>query len=213
MESWSTLSPSSHAISDCDIDAAGTPNLLQPHVSTFPTLEANPDDVNALARKRDQDDDEAQGIKCRKASVTKRQRSAPKSSSNARRRRTEIRRPRDPKFTCESIVSGEKCGKKFTRERDFEVHFRTHGKALHICECRWSYSRKDNLKKHLASPKHKQKMAEIQAKKEQQLALAALSLTLTPTFSMPSSSPSWSSSESFPSPHLDGDYQMEFSSF
>ncbi|KAK6530409.1 hypothetical protein TWF694_003764 [Orbilia ellipsospora] len=195
------------------MDAAGEPNPLSQD-SDVAIAEEDLDDVNVLARKRDLDDDVAQNIKCRKASVTSRQRSAVDGSSSARRRMTTIKRPRDAKFICEKRVSGKKCGRKFTQKREFEVHFRTHGKALYVCECKGSYARKDNMKKHLKSEKHRRKMAELEAEAqaERQLAISALSLSFTPV-SISSSSPSWSSSESFSSAHLDVDYQAEFPSF
>ncbi|EPS45719.1 hypothetical protein H072_258 [Dactylellina haptotyla CBS 200.50] len=170
-------------------DAPGSPVSLEPSPSpsdvsqTVETSPRTPKDVNRFAREQKEND--YKGYRWRQASRSslKRKRENSEESEEpapARKPKTEIKRPREAKYICPY----DDCPKRFTQERRFQVHFRTHGKPLFICKpCGKALSRQDNYQTHLKSSIHKKKMAAYEAK------ASTSSTVTTPDFSGESPSP------------------------
>ena len=149
-------------------------------------------DLNLLAKQRFKEDDSERGIKFRKTSKNPRSRARPSGEARPKRK-TAIRRPREPRYPC--VHPG--CNEKFTQKRKFEMHCRTHGKPLFVCNCGKALTRDDNFQVHLRSPIHRRKMAKLLATQSQ--TPSPLITTLDPL----AASTSTSSPSSSTSPCLD----------
>ncbi|KAK6530662.1 hypothetical protein TWF281_007501 [Arthrobotrys megalospora] len=143
-------------------DALGSPIMssVASGRSQSPQPTSSPaEDLNALAERRLREDDEGKRRRKLSASTTKRPRVQKKTASE--RRKTGIKRPRQPSLFCR----WEGCGKTFTRQREFEMHMGKHEKPLFSCEiCGQLLTRKDNRKKHDESKRHRENLAALQAK-------------------------------------------------
>ncbi|KAK6337595.1 hypothetical protein TWF730_002990 [Orbilia blumenaviensis] len=154
--SYPTNSPDSFFSSE---DAPGSPSVLGlsggSNRSTSPA-----ESLNALAERRLREDDG--GRRRRKLStVTPAKPARVEKKAPTERRKTKIKRPRQPSLFCR----WEKCGASFTRQRDFEMHMGKHEKPLFFCEiCDQLLTRKDNRRKHDSSKRHKENLAASQAK-------------------------------------------------
>ncbi|KAK6500439.1 hypothetical protein TWF481_010783 [Arthrobotrys musiformis] len=187
-------------------DALGTPVASSP-ASAHLEDQGRGEDLNALARRRLQENDEGKRRRKLSASnpvngsrVQKKSSQAQKKGSQVQKRAAperKIRRPRKPSLFCH----WEGCGASFTRQREFEMHMGKHEKPLFYCEvCSQLLTRKDNRRKHDDSQRHKDNVAASKANLANSPVPSSDSSSSPSSLSSPSSSSSGPIFSSNPSP-------------